>query len=50
MSLPLWRPINASGWQVQMLDVGQGLATEIASGDTVTVYDTGLAWPEVDSV
>ncbi|EBD8148277.1 DNA internalization-related competence protein ComEC/Rec2, partial [Salmonella enterica] len=49
MSWPLWRPINASGWQVHMLDVGQGLAIAIVRGDKVILYDTGRAWPEGDS-
>lgn len=43
MSWPLWRPINASGWQMHMLDVGQGLAIAIVRGDKVILYDTGRA-------
>ena len=41
-----WKPANppAACFDTWVLDVGQGLAVVIQSGDEVTIYDTGMAW------
>ncbi|MTH46754.1 ComEC family protein [Intestinirhabdus alba] len=49
LSWPLWRPPRDDGWQVHMLDIGQGLAVAIVRNGKALLYDTGTAWPEGDS-
>jgi competence protein ComEC len=41
-----WKPAAppAACFDTWVLDVGQGLAVVIQSGDDVTLYDTGMAW------
>jgi competence protein ComEC len=46
-ALVFWKPAGppATCFDTWVLDVGQGLAVVVQSGDDVTVYDTGMAWP-----
>ncbi|WP_386686472.1 DNA internalization-related competence protein ComEC/Rec2 [Lonepinella sp. MS14437] len=41
---PLWHYFNQSDWQIDTLDVGQGLATLIVKNQRGILYDTGASW------
>jgi competence protein ComEC len=46
--VPIWRnisPLATKHWQVQVFDVGHGLAVLIKRGRHVILYDTGAAYP-----
>lgn len=46
----IWRSqANQDDWQVDMIDVGHGLAIAITQGDEVVLYDAGPRWSEDDA-
>lgn len=50
LALLLWRSTTEQDeWQVDMIDVGHGLAIAITQGEEVVLYDTGPAWRQDDA-
>jgi competence protein ComEC len=47
LTIMCWKPPAppAACFDTWILDVGQGLAVVVRSGDDITVYDTGMVWP-----
>jgi len=46
----LWRSnTQRDDWQIDMIDVGHGLAIAITQGDDVMLYDTGPGWKQDDA-
>lgn len=47
LSLWFWRSNSAQDdWQIDMIDVGHGLAVAISQGNEVMLYDSGPGWAE----
>lgn len=50
LALIVWRwPRDEPGWQIDMLDVGQGLSVVIRQGREAMLYDTGPRWESGDA-
>ncbi|WP_439257833.1 DNA internalization-related competence protein ComEC/Rec2 [Lonepinella sp. BR2271] len=43
-TISLWDDVQQSDWQVDTLDVGQGLSTLIVKNQRGILYDTGASW------
>nr|WP_159063835.1 DNA internalization-related competence protein ComEC/Rec2 [Thaumasiovibrio occultus] len=53
LAVALWifrTPPNPDSWQIDMLDVGQGLALSIREGHHALIYDTGPTWRRMSMV
>ncbi|MDZ7278889.1 DNA internalization-related competence protein ComEC/Rec2 [Pantoea eucrina] len=50
LAVMLWRHAQPQDdWQIDVLDVGHGLAVAITQGEEVVLYDTGPAWTQSDA-
>ena len=50
MGMMLWRTSEQrDDWQIDMIDVGHGLAIAITQGDEVMLYDSGPGWKKDDA-
>jgi len=50
VGMMIWRNFRQrDDWQVDMIDVGHGLAVAITQGDEVVLYDSGPGWKKDDA-